>query len=245
MIGIFDSGIGGVTVFREIIKEMPNYKYIYYSDSLNNPYGDKENDALIKIVDNIVNYLINEGCQIIVIACNTASAICKDYLRNKYDIPIIAIEPAIKQVYDQKTTEKTLLLATKGTIDSEKFKELYEKYDNHAIYLKECHGLADLIEDNNEAKIKEYLELNLKEFKGVQNVILGCTHYPLIEKEIKSVLGNVNIYHGALGVVKELKRIITSKNIKETKKEIIFIDSSKNKKKEERFWQLLNNQEYV
>ncbi len=241
MIGIFDSGIGGVTVFREIIKEMPNYKYIYYSDSLNNPYGDKENDTLIKIVDNIVNYLVNEGCQIIVIACNTASAICKDYLRNKYNIPIIAIEPAIKQVYDQKTTEKTLLLATKGTIDSEKFKELYEKYDNHAIYLKECHGLADLIEDNNEAKIKEYLELNLKEFKGVQNVILGCTHYPLIEEEIKSVLGNVNIYHGALGAVKELKRIIASKNIKETKKEIIFIDSSKNKKKEERFWQLLNN----
>ena len=95
MIGIFDSGIGGVTVLQEILKELPNYTYLYYSDSKNNPYGDKQEEELIKITENIVAYLISMGCEVIVIACNTASAVCKDYLRNKFSVPIIAIEPSL------------------------------------------------------------------------------------------------------------------------------------------------------
>ena len=185
--------------------------------------------------------MLNRGCQIIVIACNTASAICKCYLRNKYNIPIIAIEPALKQVYDKNTQGKTLLLATKGTMYSLKFKELYKKYDNKAIYLKECHGLADLIEAGLESQIKAYLKENLTQFKGVENVILGCTHYPLIQKEIKEILGDVNFYTGALGVVKELKRMIEAQKLSETNKKIEFIDSSKEQRKEERFWQILND----
>lgn len=96
MIGIFDSGIGGVTVFREILKVLPHYSYLYYSDSKNNPYGDKSQEDLFQITENVVDYLVSHGCQIIVIACNTASAICKDYLRSKFDVPILAIEPAYK-----------------------------------------------------------------------------------------------------------------------------------------------------
>ena len=135
MIGIFDSGIGGVTVFKEILGELPNYEYVYYSDSKNNPYGDKFSDELIKITDSIVSYLVQMGCCVIVIACNTASAICKDYLRRKYDIPIIAIEPAYKMVNDINKDGKTLVLATKGTLQSSKFKCLYNKYDNHNTIL--------------------------------------------------------------------------------------------------------------
>lgn len=142
MIGIFDSGIGGVTVFREILKKLPNYSYIYYSDSKNNPYGDKTYEELIEITENIVDYLVSYGCKIIVIACNTASAICKDYLRSKFSIPIVAIEPAYKMVYDTNYDGKTLILATKGTLESEKFQELYHKYDNHNTSIYECVGLA-------------------------------------------------------------------------------------------------------
>ena len=91
MIGVFDSGIGGVTVLKELLKIMPNENYLYYSDSKNNPYGDKSNEEIINLSDNVVEYLINQGCKIIVIACNTASAISKEYLRNKYSIPIIDI----------------------------------------------------------------------------------------------------------------------------------------------------------
>ena len=191
MIGIFDSGIGGVTVFREILKQLPNYSYIYYSDSQNNPYGDKTPEELLQITENIVNYLIGEGCQIIVIACNTASAICRDYLRDKFHVPIIAIEPAYKMVYDTNFEGKTLILATKGTLESEKFQELYHKYDNHHTIIYECVGLADLIENNQDQEIDAYLKRHLEAFLGVENVVLGCTHYPLIQDKLKKVLGNV------------------------------------------------------
>ena len=239
MIGIFDSGIGGVTVFREILKKLPNYSYIYYSDSKNNPYGDKSHKELIQISENIVNYLIKQGCKIIVIACNTASAICKDYLRNKFDVPIIAIEPAYKMVHDTNPKGKTLILATKGTLESKNFKKLYHKYDNHNTSIFECVGLADLIEQNRSQEIDEYLNYHLSKFVGVENVVLGCTHYPLIMDEIKKVLGDVKFYDGSLGLVRELERIILSIFLLPSKPNIRFIDSSNNPIKKERFENIL------
>ena len=239
MIGIFDSGIGGVTVFREILKQLPNYSYIYYSDSQNNPYGDKTPEELLQITENIVNYLIGEGCQIIVIACNTASAICRDYLRDKFHVPIIAIEPAYKMVYDTNFEGKTLILATKGTLESEKFQELYHKYDNHHTIIYECVGLADLIENNQDQEIDAYLKRHLEAFLGVENVVLGCTHYPLIQDKLKKVLGNVLFYDGSFGVVKELERVIKTIHLEEKPLSICFIDSSKSPLKKERFEEIL------
>ena len=142
---VFDSGIGGVTVLKEIIKILPNENYIYYSDSKNNPYGDKTNKEIIKICNKIVNKFINE-CKAIVIACNTASAKAAKNLRKKYNqIPIIAIEPAYKMVHDFAYDEVTLVMATKGTIESSKFHKLYNKYNNHKTYLLPCPGLANII----------------------------------------------------------------------------------------------------
>lgn len=240
MIGIFDSGIGGVTVLKEILNILPNYHYIYYSDSINNPYGDKSKEELFSITKNIVEYLINRGCKIIVIACNTASSLCKDILRNNYNIPIIAIEPAIKQVSDNNPQGKTLVMATKGTIESEKFLELYHKFDNKNMIIEACPGLADLIEQDKTIEIKDYLEKHFN-FKDIENVVLGCTHYPLIEKEIKEVFGNVNIYHGGLGVAKRLKTVVEDIHLEEKKQEIEFIDSSKDKNKEKRFYEILES----
>lgn len=173
-IGIFDSGIGGVTVLKEIIKILPNENYIYYSDSKNNPYGDKNYNEILEICDNIVKDLINRNCKIIVIACNTASAKAVLYLRDKYkDIQFIAIEPAYKMVYDYAYSEPTLVMATKGTIDSEKFNILYNKYDNHKTTILPCVGLADLIEEGNKEKIEKYLKDLLEKYKGkVKNVVL-------------------------------------------------------------------------
>lgn len=173
-IGIFDSGIGGVTVLKEIIKVLPKENYIYYSDSKNNPYGDKSDNEILEICDNIVKYLINRDCKVIVIACNTASAKAVTYLRNKYkSIPFIAIEPAYKMVHDFAYDNPTLVMATKGTIESEKFNILYNKYDNHKTTILPCIGLADLIEEGNKEKIEKYLKDLLKKYKGkVKNVVL-------------------------------------------------------------------------
>ena len=162
MIGIFDSGIGGVTVLKEIIKILPNENYIYYSDSKNNPYEDKSDEEIFNICDKIVKKFIEEKCKAIVIACNTASAKAASKLRKKYpEEIIIAIEPAYKMVHDFAYEKPTLVMATKGTIESEKFHKLYEKYDNHKTYLMACKGLADIIEEGNEEKIQKYLKENI------------------------------------------------------------------------------------
>lgn len=238
MIGIFDSGIGGVTVLKKILKLLPNYQYIYYSDSINNPYGDKSSQELETITKDIVKFLIDKGCKIIVIACNTASAVCKDFLRKEFNIPIIAIEPALKQVINNSPKGNTLVMATKGTIESEKFLELYHKYYNKNMIIKSFPGLADLIEKDKKDDIKLYLKDNLQ-YKNIDNVVLGCTHYPLIKKEIIDVLGNVNFYDGSVGVSKRLKQVIQDISLKELGFDLEFIDSSKNKDKEKRFYDIL------
>ena len=173
-IGIFDSGIGGVTVLKEIIKVLPEEIYIYYSDSKNNPYGDKDDEEIINRCDEITNFLLEKNCKAIVIACNTASAKSAKYLREKYPhIPIIAIEPAYKMVHDFAYDKTTLVLATKGTIESEKFNLLYKKYNNHKTYLMPCVGLADIIEEGDKDKLEKYLNKNIGIYKGkVENIVL-------------------------------------------------------------------------
>ena len=173
-IGVFDSGIGGATVLTELVKVLPNEDYIYYSDSKNNPYGDKTQKEIIEICDNIVQFFIQKNCKAMVIACNTASAEAVTYLRKKYlTIPFIAIEPAYKMVYDYAYDEATLVMATKGTIESEKFNLLYKKYNNHKTKLLPCIGLADVIEDGNKEKQKEVLKKMLGQYRGkIKNVVL-------------------------------------------------------------------------
>ena len=241
MIGIFDSGIGGVTVLKELIKKMPQEKYIYYSDSKNCPYGDKSTEKLKKIVSEVIDYLISKGCNTIIIACNTASTL-SEYLREKYDVLIIAIEPAYKMVYDYAYDKKALVLATKRTIESEKFKTLFEKYDNNKTIIYSCSGLADLIEKGNNEDIDEYLKNNLSQFVGVECVVLGCTHYPLIKDNIKKVLGDVIFFDGSLGVSNRAYELLSKNNLSSDKEgKIEFYDSSNSDVKKNRFFEILYN----
>ena len=244
MIGVIDSGVGGVSVLREIIKRGINAKFIYYSDSVNNPYGDKSDIEVYSIVKKIVEYLLNVGCITIVIACNTASAICVKRLRIEYpDILFIAIEPAYKMVYDYNREGKTLVMATEGTIKSEKFLALYNKYNNHKTILLPCKGLAELIEEGNEDKINQYLVSKLNKYKDIDNVVLGCTHYPLIKNNIKNIIGEVKFFDGSLGVSWELIRQLKKRGITFDNKSysVEFIDSSGDISKKMRFRNLLNN----
>ena len=244
-IGVFDSGIGGVTVLKELLKILPNENYIYYSDSKNNPYGDKSDEEIFIICDSIVKKFIEQKCKMIVIACNTASAKVSKRLREKYpQETIIAIEPAYKMVHDFAYEKTTLVMATKGTLESEKFHELYKKYDNHKTYLMACKGLADVIEEGNEEKIQVYLNKNLSEYVGkVENVVLGCTHYPLIQEQIKQVLGNVTFFNGAPNLAKYVRDKLKEKNLIndfKIKGKVHFIDSSNLESKKERFFKYLN-----
>lgn len=244
-IGIFDSGIGGATVLKEILQLLPNENYIYYSDSKNNPYGDKSDKEIFNMCDKIMKKFIQQECKAIVIACNTASAKAAKLLREKYpEEIIIAIEPAYKMVHDYAYEKSTLVMATKGTMESEKFHTLFEKYNNHKTYLMPCKGLADIIEEGNDEKIQKYLKNNLAQYANkTQNVVLGCTHYPLIQEQIKQVLGDVKFFDGAPSLAKHLKEILEEKNLKsESEKhgEIYFIDSSNSEDKKYRFFTYLH-----
>ncbi len=241
-IGIFDSGIGGATVLKEILKVLPEEDYIYYSDSINNPYGDKEDSEILNICENIVKILIDKNCKVIVIACNTASAKAVEFLREKYpNMPFIAIEPAYKMVHDFASEEPTLVMATRGTIESEKFQLLYHKYNNNKTILLPCIGLADIIEEGNKDKIKKYLHENLNQYSGkIKNVVLGCTHYPLVKDEIEEVLGDVKFFNGAPNLARHLKEVLQTNNMLEKNSgNIEFIDSQNSEIKKERFMHVI------
>lgn len=249
-IGFLDSGIGGISVMRKAVRLLPNEDYFFFSDSVNNPYGDKNDKEIIDRCDELADLMINEkNCKAIVLACNTASAKAVSFLREKYsDTPIIAIEPAYKMVHDYNPDGFTLVMATRGTLESEKFHKLFYTYYNNNTSLLACVGLADLIEQNKKEELKEYLERNLHDYKGkVSNVVLGCTHYPLAKAEIREVLGDVNFFDGADGVSRQLKRVLTEKDLlndKTDKFTIEFVDSSETpeqqEQKKKRFFDLLS-----
>lgn len=251
-IGFLDSGIGGSSVMIEALKLLPNEDYVFFSDSANNPYGDKDDDEIISRCDEIVDFLVRKkNCKAIVLACNTASAKAVGALREKYsDLPIVAIEPAYKMVHDENPDGFTLVMATRGTLESEKFNKLFYKYNNNKTDLLACVGMADLIEQERFDELQDYLENILKDYKGkTSNVVLGCTHYPLAKKQIKNVLGDVKFFDGANGVSRQLKRVLEQNDLQNDKTEhgkIDFIDSSPTENEQElkkkRFFKIISEE---
>lgn len=210
IVGVFDSGIGGLSVLRELEKILPNEDFYYYGDSLNNPYGEKSDEELFEITSGVVDYLVNKGCRVIVIACNTATTRCMKYLREKYkDIIFVGTVPAIKVACD-RDFKNTLVMATPATIESERTMELIR--DNirkdQNIYLVACPGLANAIEDNDQEKIKEILKDTFREYKDkeIDSIVLGCTHYPFIKEDILKEMPGVILLDGSRGVAMEVKR---------------------------------------
>lgn len=209
-VGVFDSGIGGLSVLRELEKILPNEDFYYYGDSLNNPYGEKSDEELFSITSGVVDYLVNKGCKLIVIACNTATTRCMKYLREKYkDIIFVGTVPAIKVACD-RDFKNTLVMATPATIESERTMELIR--DNirkdQNIYLVACPGLANAIEDNDQEKIEAILKDTFREYKDkeIDSIVLGCTHYPFIKEDILKEMPGVILLDGSRGVAMEVKR---------------------------------------
>ena len=241
MIGVYDSGLGAITVLSHLLKELPNEEFLCLIDNENAPYGEKEKEVLDKIITKNIETLIDKGCKIIAIACNTASTFVSD-LRKKFDIPIVAIEPAIKMVYDNDKDERTLVLATPYTIQSEKFKNLFYQYSNDKFILLPCPNLASLIEEYDYEKLRTYLKELLTPYKDIKQVVLGCTHYPLIKKELQEFLPHALLYDGGKGVSLQTKRVLVEKGLLHTKKRkqhITFIFTN-GKNYQEKFLQALD-----
>ncbi len=234
-IGIFDSGIGGISVLREIVKLMPEENYIYYGDSLHAPYGTKTREEIQSLSLDCTTFLLEKGAKAIVIACNTATSAAAAMLRKKYrDIPIIGIEPALKPAVLWKAHDSIAVLATPMTLKQDKFLELFHTYeDKSKIYNIPCPKLVEFVErgELDSPALEEYLKVQLSPYleKGIDAIVLGCTHYPFVENVISRVAGpDVKIFSGSLGTAMELKRRLIAADLKSenTKKGYVEIYNS-------------------
>ena len=243
-IGLFDSGLGGLSILKQLIKEMPNEDYLFYEDSINNPYGDKTEDELMDITSKIVDYLLSRGCKIIVIACNTATTSCMKKLREKYPNTIfVGTVPAIKVAYDNHF-KNVINLSTPYTQNSKRVNELIRDFKNEdeTIYNISGENLANLIELDKKEEIMELLHNLLDDYKNIADaLILGCTHYSLIKNMINEVLPNTTLLDGVVGVTQEVKRQLTNNNLLSESKEIgnIEIINSKSDDLIERSYEIL------
>lgn len=194
MIGIFDSGEGGLSVYREIFKLLPAEKYIYYSDNAHCPYGNKSADYIKDRTREISSYLIAQGCEVIVVACNTATAAAIETLRSSFKVPFVGMEPAVKPAAAATRCGVIGVLATACTLKTSKYLCTKEKFsEGIKVVEKEGTGLVELVESGClEGPAAEAIVFkNVKPIidEGADVIVLGCTHYPFLRSTIQKIAG--------------------------------------------------------
>jgi glutamate racemase len=215
-IGLFDSGIGGTSIWSAIHTLLPNEDTIYLADSKNAPYGQKSKDEIIHLSFKNTEFLLQLNCKIIVVACNTATTNAIKELRAKYNVPFIGIEPAIKPAALHSQTQKIGILATKGTLNSELFYKNVEKYQDIQIIEQIGFGLVELIEKGeiNSSEMKKLLHAYLEPMiiQNIDYLVLGCSHYPYLIPQIKKILPkHIKIIDSGEAVAKQTKTILQEK----------------------------------
>ena len=211
-IGVFDSGVGGISVLRELISLMPNENFIYFGDSANAPYGTRTYDQVYSLTENTVHRLLAQNCKCLVIACNTITAAAVSLLRREYpDIPIIGIEPAIKPAIEAKPGGNILILATSVTLREEKFLRLLAEFEDKAsITTIPCPGIVEFVErgELDSPALTTHLKYLLKDALNPppDAVVLGCTHYPFVRNAIACITGSqAFIVDGGNGTARETR----------------------------------------
>lgn len=209
---IIDSGVGGVSILKELLKVYPSENFLYIADNLNSPYGEKTKKDLINIVENLIKNILKEyKIKLIIFACNTITATTIKEIRKTFSIDIIGTEPNIKALFEAK--QKGIVLATTATIKNSKILKQYKNEEIKLIPLKKVAKLLDQNFCDRKIIVKE-LKKQLKKYNNVNNVVLGCTHYNFLTKEIKKALNNENIcfYSSTLGVVKRVDKFLEKNN---------------------------------
>lgn len=209
-IGMFDSGVGGISVLRQAVKLLPRERFIFFGDTVNAPYGTKTKEEVLILARGIVEGLIREGCKAVVIACNTATSAAAASLRAQYpSLPIIGMEPALKPAQAVRRDGVILSLATPGTIAGEKYARLYSLYGEGVVSLP-CPGLMEFAERGELTgdRLHDYLKALFAPYgeQDVEAVVLGCTHYVFLKKAISSFFPGIPLIDGNEGTVRELKR---------------------------------------
>lgn len=215
-IGIFDSGIGGMSVLHQALATLPHENYIFYADTDHVPYGTKTKDQVISYVDEMIQFMLSHNCKAVVIACNTATSAAASIMRQKYTIPIIGIEPAVKPAVEQSHGRRVMVVATPLTIREEKLKNLVDRVDNaHHVDLLPLPELVTFAEreEFNSPQVEAYLhkELSSYDLSTYGELVLGCTHFNYFKDSFRKIMpSQVQIIDGNRGTVNQLKRILES-----------------------------------
>ncbi len=195
-IGMFDSGVGGLSVAKEIMQQLPNEKIIYFGDTARVPYGSKSKDTILRYSRQIIRFLQTKGVKAIVIACNTASAFALEEIKEELDLPIIGvIKPGAKTAVENTVSKRIGVIGTEGTVKSAIYEEFIHKLDTDMkVYGKACPLFVPLVEEGwlhdevTDIVVKRYLSELMD--RDIDTLIMGCTHYPLLKNAIAKVMGD-------------------------------------------------------
>lgn len=228
-IAFFDSGIGGLSVLNEALKRFSGVEFLYFADTDNVPYGTKDKEEIKNLSAYAIEFLISQGAQAVVVACNTATSAAVTYLREKFSIPIVGMEPAVKLAFDKFPGRPTLLIATELTIKGEKLRLLVERLGNKTLALP----LPRLVEfaqkgEFQSAAVSEYLRKELSKFNlgEISSVVLGCTHFNYFKDTLRKILPpNAAIIDGIDGTLKHLTDILGRSRFSDTPNSVRYFNS--------------------
>lgn len=211
-IGIFDSGVGGVSVLRELVRLMPDENYIYLGDSKNAPYGTKSHEEIFHHAQSCARYLADKPVKALVVACNTATSVCIEALREEYPhMNVVGIEPALKPAMEENDRPVTAVMATPLTLKEDKFRRLFKEYESKGTVIPlPCPGLMELVEKGlgDSRECYDYLKRLFENIEPPDAIVLGCTHYPFVKENLRRLLPDVKIYDGGEGTAKQVKRLL-------------------------------------
>ncbi len=218
-IGVFDSGIGGVSVLREIARRLPSEDLVYFADSANVPYGNRPLDEIERLSLAAADFLLRQGAKMIVVACNTASAAALAALRAAYGVPFVGMVPAIKPAVARSQTRKVGVLATAGTFRGRLYHDVVERFaDGVEVHTQVGQGLVELVEDGTvsgpvaEAAVARYVDPLLD--AGVDTLVLGCTHYPFLTPAIERVSGGrLTIVEPSPAIAAQVERVLAERGL--------------------------------
>jgi len=209
-IGVFDSGIGGLSIAQALEQGLPEHEIIFVNDSVHMPYGDKLPQELLILVTPILEKLVADGCELLVIACNTVSTTCVETLRERFQVPIVAIEPMVKPAAEQTKTGVIAVCATPATLKSTRYHWLKDQYAPHVTVLEpDCSDWAGMIEHQqlDDVKIKATIDLLLAQKADV--IVLGCTHYHWIEEQIQALAaGRAAVIQPEAAIVRRVSEVL-------------------------------------
>ncbi len=217
-VGVFDSGVGGISTLAALTRELPGEIFHYFGDTKNAPYGTRSTEEVIRLVQDVVERLMEDRIKALVIACNTATGAAAATLRSQMQIPIIGMEPALKPAEEAWRGGKILVMATPLTLRQQKFLSLMQRFGAHAV-LQACPGLMELVETENDRGAKEYLDrmFGAWDLDEIDAVVLGCTHYVFLKPMIREMLPErIRITDGNAGTARQLRRVLEERGLLRT-----------------------------